>query len=199
MSLRTGDMNVVALPVYYGPKAPPKVFRRVKYRRAAPAAVVALPIDTGARAYNLYLAGAEIDETDIAAGQALYEQALALDPQLAIAHTNLGNCHHRQGRADLARRCYERAIEINPKQPEALYNLGYLLHVDDDLDRAIPLFEAAIEQDPYFADAWFNLGLAYKQRLGTIRSPRVRRCFERYLRCAPKGDLWIEIARRHLG
>lgn len=192
-------MTVVALPVQYGPKAPPKVFRRVRYLRAVPAVVVALPVDTKARAYNLYLAGSEIDETDIPAGLALYEQAIALDPQLSIALTNLGNCHHRLGRSDLARRCYESALEISPTQPEALYNLGYLLLCNSNLDRAIPMFEAALAEDPLMADAWFNLGLAYEQRLGTIRSPRVRRCFERFLRCAPQGDDWIEIARRHIG
>jgi tetratricopeptide (TPR) repeat protein len=198
-------MTVVVLPVKYGPKAPPKVARRVKNRRRVPAPVIALPIDLKvraynlkARAYNLYLAASEIDETDIPAGLSLYEQALAFDSTLALAHTNLGNCHYRQGNEHLARRCYERALELEPRQSEALYNLGYLFLKEDNVVRSIPLLEAAVEADPTFADAWFNLGLAHEKRLGTSRSPCVHRCFQQFVKLAPSNDQWVEIARRHM-
>ena len=148
------------------------------------------PVNAKLEAYALYLQGAKVDDNDITAGIALYERALELDPALALAHTNLGNCHYRLGRVSQARGCYEKALSVDPRQPEALYNLGYIAYNDDgDLTWAIFLLEAAVASDPAFADAWYNLGKAYRRRLGTHRSPKVRLCFARYLKLTgPVGD-----------
>lgn len=189
---------VVPLPKKVGPKAPRHVARRVKYRRQAPAPVVALRNDKE-RAYDLYLAGSRIDETDISAAMQLYAQAIQLDPMLALAHTNLGNCYYRQGNSHVARRSYELALERDPSQPEALYNLGYLCLEADEFERAIELISKAVALDPKFADAWFNLGVAYEKRLGTSRSPAVYRCFQKFIQLAPANDQWVEQARARLG
>jgi len=139
-----------------------------------------------------------VDEVDNAAGIALYEQAIALDPKLALAHTNLGNCHFRLGRSDLAARCFEKAIETDPTQPEAHHNLGYIKLLAHDLTGALPLLEKAVKLDPVFADGWYNLGMAHEERLGTRRSPVVRVCFQRYLKFASPDDSYQEQARRRL-
>jgi tetratricopeptide (TPR) repeat protein len=196
---RIRGMSVVNLPRRLGPKAPRHIARRVKYLRAVPAPVVALPINSKARAFNLYLAASAVDGTDIPAGIAFYEQALKADPNLSIAVTNLGNCHFRQGAKDVARCCYERALELNPEQPEALYNLGYLALQAGDLEQAIVLLEESVSFDPEFAEAWYNLGEAYEKQLGTHKSPRVYRCFQQFVKFAPADDEFIESARSRLG
>jgi tetratricopeptide (TPR) repeat protein len=191
-------MTVVELPRKFGPKPPRHVFRRVSYTRRAPAEVVTFPVRSAELAYNLYLTANVVDETDIEAGIALYERALALDPTLTLALTNLGNCHFRQGRPDLARELYQRALAFDPRQPEALHNLGYITLERGDAAAAVSLIEAAIEEDPCFADAWFNLGMARKRRLGTHLSPAVSVCFRRYLKLTGGGSEWADIARRNI-
>lgn len=192
-------MTVVALPRKFGPQAPAKVFRRVKYRRQAPAAVVAFPARSdAAQAYSLYLRACEVDEVDNEAGIALYERAIALDPKLALAYTNLGNCHFRLDRKDLAASLFQRAIEIDPAQPEAHHNLGYIKLRAGDVVGAIALLEASVKLDPAFADGWYNLGMAREQRLGTHCSPAVRVCFQRFLKLAGKDDTYREDALRRL-
>lgn len=192
-------MSVVSLPRQYGPKAPRHIARRVAYRRRPLATVVALPARTNAaQAYSLYLRAVEVDETDNQAGIELYERAIALDPKLALAYTNLGNCFYRQRRADLARSFYVKALELEPTQPEANYNLGYISLEAGDVAAAIPLLEAAVASDPAFADAWFNLGMAHEQRLGTHRSPLIHRCFSRYLKLSGNEGEWTKLALRRL-
>jgi len=89
-----------------------------------------------------------------------FEQALALDPNFAAAHTNLGTAYDALGRPADARVAYQRALELDPEQPEARYNLGNLHEQAGDLDRALGEWYHAIAIDSDFADAHFNLGVA---------------------------------------
>lgn len=192
-------MSVVSLPRQYGPKAPRHIARRVAYRRRPLATVVTLPARTDAsQAYSLYLRACEVDEVDNEAGIALYERAIALDPKLALAYTNLGNCYFRLDRRDLAASLFQRAIEIDPAQPEAHHNLGYIKLRAGDVEGAIRMLEASVELDPLFAEGWYNLGMAREQRLGTHCSPAVRVCFQRFLKLAAKDDTYRVDALRRL-
>jgi tetratricopeptide (TPR) repeat protein len=148
------------------------------------------------KAYDLYLEGCRLDEDETTMGRAaeLYRKALALDPSLSNAITNLGNLSFRQGDLDEAELLYQRALMVDPAQPEAHYNLGFLAFERGDPHTAIPHFEEALAQDPAFADAHFNLAMAYEE-LG--RPSAARPHWESYLRLDPTGP-WAEVARRHL-
>ena len=203
-------MTITTLPRRYGPKAPPKIKRRKAFRQAAIAPIVDLTKHrTTVRrtenplsfAYSLHQAATKLDEDPetIPRAMALYEQALALDPRLSVAWTNLGNCHFRTFNPELAEQYYRTAIALDPGQCEALYNLGYLMLERRLTAEAILLLERATEADPKFPDAHFNLAMAYEQA-----SPHT--CHEwyqaqihwrLYLNLEPKG-MWSEIARRHL-
>lgn len=147
-------------------------------------------------AYNLYVRASQLDEdpATMKDAEALYRQALELDPWLAIAYTNLGNICFRKGEESDAEKLYRRALEIDARQPEAQYNLGYIMLERGKAVDAVPYFLGAIDADPRFADAYFNLAMAYE---GIGDAVRARPCWKHYLELEPAGT-WAEIARKHL-
>ena len=147
-------------------------------------------------AYDLYVRASSLDEdpATYAEAEALYREAIDLDPTLAIAHTNLGNILFRRGRQRDAETLYLAAIAIDDRQPEAHYNLGYVMLERGDARRAADHFEKAIVRDSRFADAHFNLAMACEQ-LGERSRARVH--WKRYLDLEPQGT-WADIARKHL-
>jgi tetratricopeptide (TPR) repeat protein len=171
-------MTVYRLPVQYGPRKPSHIKRRVKYRQ--PLASVRTLRTDAERAYALYQHGVTVDDADPRAGLRIYSQALELDPTLAIAWTNLGNCRYKLHDTDGARAAYQQALRLDHEQPEALYNLGCLhaergLHAD-----AVPLLSAAVGFDRSFADAWFNLGISlWSLKQGSLQAVAA---FREYLR-----------------
>jgi tetratricopeptide (TPR) repeat protein len=154
------------------------------------------PGSSARTAYELYTRASALDEAPPTFDEAesLYKRAIALDPSLAIAYTNLGNIRFRRGDEEGAEKFYAQALEVDPKQPEAHYNIGYVALEHGDAARAVPYFEKAIVADPRFADAHFNLGMALEQ-LG--QRGRARPHWKRYLELEPAGT-WAEIARQHL-
>ena len=147
-------------------------------------------------AYEAYLEGCRLDEEEATLDRAesCYRRAIALDPSLANALTNLGNLRFRRGDGKEARALYERAIAHDPAQPEAWYNLGFLAFERSELDEAVRLFDRAVSSDPGFADAHFNLAMALEE-VGRGREAKIH--WETYLKLDPSGP-WAEIARRHL-
>ena len=90
------------------------------------------PRDAQARArtaYDLYVRASALDEDPATfdEAEALYREAIELDPQLAIAYTNLGNIRFRRGDDRRAETLYMTALAIDDRQPEAHYNLGYVM------------------------------------------------------------------------
>jgi tetratricopeptide (TPR) repeat protein len=147
-------------------------------------------------AYDLYTRASSLDEDPATFDEAeeLYRRALDLDPELAIAYTNLGNIRFRRGDEPGACELYVRALEIDERQPEAHYNLGYVMLERGEPRRAIPYFEKAIVADPRFADAHFNLAMACE---AVGEKVRARSHWKRYLELEPTGT-WADIAREHL-
>lgn len=147
-------------------------------------------------AYDLYTKASALDEDPATYDEAesLYRRATELDPQLAIAYTNLGNIRFRRGDDVGAEQLYLRALQVDPSQPEAHYNLGYVMLERGDAARAVSYFEMAIARDARFGDAHFNLAMALEQ-LGD--RGRARTHWKRYIELEPEGT-WSEIARQHL-
>jgi tetratricopeptide (TPR) repeat protein len=147
-------------------------------------------------AYELYLRASQLDENPATMTEAalLYEEAIQIDPWLAIAYTNLGNIRFRSNDPDGAENLYRKALDMDPAQPEAQYNLGYVMLERGLPESAIPLFEGALAADPKFSDAYFNLAMALEE-IG--ESARARTYWRSYIALEPTGT-WTEIARRHL-
>ena len=93
-----------------------------------------------------------------------FEQALALAPDLAEAHNNLGNVLKDQGKLDEAAAQFEQAVALKPDLAEAHNNLGNILREQGKLDQALARFEQALALKPDLAEAHNNLGNALKQQ-----------------------------------
>src|SRR5688572_2447139 len=94
-------------------------------------------------AYDLYMRASTLDEDPATFDETetLYKKATELDPQLAIAYTNLGNIRFRRGDEAGAEQLYRKALEIDERQPEAHYNLGYVMLERGYASRAVVYFE----------------------------------------------------------
>ena len=66
------------------------------------------------------------DQGNLNEAVACYRRALALKPDFAEAHNNLGNTLKNQGKLDEAVVCFHRALELKPGYAEAQNNLGNL-------------------------------------------------------------------------
>ena len=150
---------------------------------------------TAARsAYDWFVEGtrAEASGSDDARAEACYREALALDPGLAAARTNLGGLAYRAGDTSAAREAFEAALALDPDQPEARFNLANLVLESGDLELAVAEFRRVLQSDPEFADAHFNLAVAL-ERLGGRSQARAH--LEHYLALEHTGSSWAEQAR----
>jgi tetratricopeptide (TPR) repeat protein len=152
---------------------------------------------TSARsAYDWFVEGTRAeamggDDGDTRA-ETCYREALALDPGLAAARTNLGGLAYRAGDAGAAREAFEAALALDPDQPEARFNLANLVLETGDLELAVAEFRRVLQADPEFADAHFNLAVAL-ERLGGRSQARAH--LEHYLALEPTTSSWAEQAR----
>src|SRR5437660_704893 len=130
-----------------------------KQRRAA--AKLGSPVSPLlATAVRLHQAG------QLGAAEACYRQVLAAQPNLAEAHSNLGNALAAQGKLGEAVAAHREAISIKPDYAEAHSNLGDALTTQGKLDEAIAAYRQAISIKPDYAKAFSSLllGLNYDDR-----------------------------------
>jgi tetratricopeptide (TPR) repeat protein len=92
-----------------------------------------------------------------------YVRALALDPDLAEAHVNLGRLLQLAGRSEEATEHYRRSLESGRSDPTAEFNLGTALEESGHWAEAIEAYRRALRDDHEFADAHFNLARLYEQ------------------------------------
>ena len=140
--------------------------------------------------------GCALDSDPATAAEAAraYRRALALEPDFADAHCNLGTVHYNLGERAEARSAYEAALALDPGHLEAHFNLGNLLEEDGRREGALRHYKCAIRTDPFFAEAHLNLALLY-EKLQLTRSARAH--WRRYLQIAPEGS-WADVARDRL-
>ena len=150
--------------------------------------------DGAGSAYDLFVEGMrhEREPGGEEAAIACYRQALALDPGLAAAHTNLGNIAHGRGQSAAARAAFEAALALDPDQPEARFNLANLILESGDLELAVAEFRRVLQLAPDFADAHYNLAVAL-ERLGGRAQARAH--LERYLGLESAATPWAAQAR----
>ena len=126
-------------------------------------------------AYDLYLKGRyNWNRQIINLALKSYEQALALDPDFALAHTSLAEAYTllsigfdilpSREALPKARRAAERALELDPNLAEAYLSLALIATCFDwDRKAAKANFDKAIQLNPNLADAymWNELYLTF--------------------------------------
>ena len=96
-----------------------------------------------------------------------YEKVIALKPDFAEAHSNLGNTLQELGKLDEAAASYAKAIALKPDFAEAHSNLGITLHKLGRLEEAEASYRKAIALTTGFIVAHQNLAITLRE-LGKI-------------------------------
>lgn len=95
---------------------------------------------------------------------ALYERAVAIDPKLTRAYTDLISLYGRLKRDSDAERAYQQAIALDSREADAYYNFGVLCFERGRMDEAKAAFERAAQLQPRNAEALNNLGAILEQQ-----------------------------------
>lgn len=91
-----------------------------------------------------------------------YKGALAANPALAEAHSNLGLIYNQQHNYAGALAEFHKALAINPKDAITYNGIGAALRAEKDLLGAIRNWQTAVDIDPKLATAHYNLGTAFE-------------------------------------
>jgi tetratricopeptide (TPR) repeat protein len=140
--------------------APPPNLARRSFEPARPAAA-----GDAFTADDWFEWGCELEADDATRAREAYEEALAIDPDHASAHVNLGRLLHEAGDAAAAEPHYSRALEVRPEDATAAYNLGVALEDLGKLPEALLAYQKAVRLEPENADAHFNAA-SLAERLG---------------------------------
>lgn len=110
-----------------------------------------------------YELACEVEVSDAEEAQQAYERAIALDPNHADAHVNLGRLLHEQKAPAAAEKHYRAALKADPEHDTAAFNLGVALEDRGKLREAAAAYERALVSDPNMADAHYNAALLYER------------------------------------
>jgi tetratricopeptide (TPR) repeat protein len=112
---------------------------------------------------SLFERAQSLENSDPAAAEATYLQALALDPTLEEAYLNLGVLWSEAGRFSELVRLSDAGLEHCPESALLHFNRGVALDHLELLDEAAASYERSLELDPTLADAHFNLAQLHQE------------------------------------
>ena len=92
------------------------------------------------------------------------QRAIALRPDFAAAHNNLGNIFRKQGQLDVATPCFEQALALDPDDAAAHKNLGNVLRSQNKLGEAAARYERALALRPDYPEAQWAWPVAIDRR-----------------------------------
>jgi len=120
--------------------------------------------ETVGSADEWYNTALDLEATDPERAMASYANALAIDPQHADAHLNLGRLMHDAGRLDEAERHYRAAAAADHESARAHFNLGVLAEDRGRVKEALAAYREALLHDERLAPAHFNLSRLLEAR-----------------------------------
>ena len=89
-----------------------------------------------------------------------YEQAIAADPELAVAYRDLAHLYERQGELDKALVHAKRALELDSLSTDYRFRVGSLLLRTGQPKEAATELEEALKQHPWHYGTLYNLSQA---------------------------------------
>ena len=135
------------------------------------AALAAKPTEN-LQAYDLYLRGKSyarrLTRQDFEFALQMFENAVALDPDFALAHAAIANVcaqtHYNYGRdpvwLERAKAASRKAVALSPQLPEPLVGQAWTLYADAHYDEAARCVRQAIERKSDCEGAYYLLGRA---------------------------------------
>lgn len=125
-----------------------------------------------------------------------YKKALAIDPEFAKAHNNLGLVYFDRNQCEKATESFNLSIKYDPTYPKPVNNLGATYYEAQDYDKAIEYFKKSLEIQPDYARAYLNIGRAYYY-LGDFQKSQV--ALQQDLKLDPYDtDAYLYIAKNYL-
>ena len=103
--------------------------------------------------YLLGLGHARLRAKEFVEAERAYREVVALAPDRAEAHNNLGNIAMERHQPVEAEQCFRSGLALEPTSPSFLTNLGTALLNQVRLPEAETLFRRAVDTDPSFEDA----------------------------------------------
>ena len=114
------------------------------------------------------------------------QQSLAIKPDGAEAHVNMGNVMAKKGNFDAALQFYARAVSLKPDLAEAYSDMGNIYLFQGAADRAVLQYHKALSLRPNYAEAHNNLGYALLQKKSNVDEAILQFC--EALRLRPDYD-----------
>lgn len=123
-----------------------------------------------------------------------YNKVLALDPNDASVHNNLGSLYANMGKSDEAAAEFKKAADMDPTHAaQYYYNLGAIMVNQGHMDEAAAALKKATDLDATNANAWYWYGTALMGK-ATVKAdgsmepaPGTVEAFQTYLKLAPTG------------
>ncbi len=115
--------------------------------------------------YNLLrLAGSDSEAGRYDEAAAKVQRALADDPEIIDAHSQLGNIYSKAGRHAEAVQAYRNALALDHEHAQSTFNLALAYRALGRVDDAVLGFERSQQLEPRSGRAHFQLGDIYMQR-----------------------------------
>lgn len=112
----------------------------------------------------------------------LMGKAIALRPEVAAVHFNLGIALLQLQRSEDALLCFEQVIALNPDHAKAYFHRGRALEALRRFEDAITSYDLAIDRHPAYAAAYVNRGTAFQ---GLQRTQEALASFEHAVALSP--------------
>jgi tetratricopeptide (TPR) repeat protein len=123
-----------------------------------------------------------------------YNKDLALEPNDASLHNNLGSLYAEMGKSEDAAAEFKKAADLDPLHASGYYyNLGAIMVNKGQMDAAATALKKATDIDPTNAMAWYWYGTALMGKVevkpdGTmVPVPGTIEAFQTYLKLQPNG------------
>ncbi len=109
---------------------------------------------------------------------ASFRKMIAIDPNIAEIHFNLGAIYTQLNDSKGAIAAYRKALQIKPELTVAHFNLGALFQQQSQWPDAAKHYRQAVEQQPGYYQAWANWG-AVLQMVGDLKT--AEQCYRKAL------------------